>query len=84
MYVSLQSVTYLTMYFSHLSSVNVGIINTLSNFTPLIAAILDYFINNEKLSKYHLVGLFLLISSAIVISLSPNQDDGVNNDKEYV
>lgn len=62
------------MYYSHMSGINVGIITTLWSLQPLAAALLDYLINGEKLTIYHLIGIILVIASALLISFSKVAD----------
>lgn len=62
------------MYYSHMANVNVGIITTLWSIQPLAAALLDYFINNEKLTVYHLIGIIMVIASGLFISFSKVAD----------
>ena len=40
----IMSSIFMTMYFSHMSGINVGVITTIWNVQPLIAAIVDYII----------------------------------------
>ena len=62
------------MYYSHMADVNVGIITTLWSIQPLAAAALDYLINNEKFTIYHLVGIIMVIASGLCISFSKQAD----------
>ena len=62
------------MYYSHMSGINVGIITTLWSIQPLAAAFLDYLINGEKLTKYHLIGIVLVLASALLIAFSKAAD----------
>jgi drug/metabolite transporter (DMT)-like permease len=39
----------------------------------MAAAVLDYFIYGEKLTKHHIVGMIFIIASALSISLAPNK-----------
>lgn len=58
------------MYYAHMADVNVGIITTIWSIQPLAAATLDYFINGEKLTRYHLLGMIMVVISALTISFS--------------
>ena len=60
----------MTMYFSHMSHINVGIITTLWSVQPLFCAILDYFLNGEKIRIYHIFGIVFIVCSGVCISLS--------------
>ena len=70
------------MYYSHMADVNVGIITTLWSVQPLAAAFLDYLIYGERLTIYHLIGIIMVIVSALLISFSKfadaNSDADVN------
>jgi drug/metabolite transporter (DMT)-like permease len=65
------------MYYSHLANVNVGIITTIWAVQPLIAGFLDFCIYGEKLYFHHLVGILMVIASALCISLAPKEDNQV-------
>ena len=71
------SFIFLTMYYSHMADVNVGIITTIWSVQPMAAAVLDYFIYGEKLMMHHLFGILFIIASALSISLS-NHLEGQN------
>ena len=62
------------MYYSHMADVNVGIITTLWSVQPLAAAFLDYLIYGERLTIYHLIGIIMVIASALLISFSKFAD----------
>ena len=57
-----------------MADVNVGIITTLWSIQPLAAAALDYLINNEKFTIYHLIGIIMVIASGLCISFSKQAD----------
>ena len=69
---------YMTMYFSHMSGVNVGVITTFWSIQPLVAAVLDLLINREMLGFHHIVGMILVILGAVSIGYSGinKQNDG--------
>ena len=71
------------MYFSHMADVNVGIITTLWSVQPLIAAFFDYFINGEKLTCYHIIGIILMTGSALMISFSKAADLNIESDESF-
>ena len=73
LFFGIMSFIFLTMYYSHMADVNVGIITTIWSIQPLAAAILDYFIYGEKLMMHHLSGMLFIIASALTISLSNKQ-----------
>ena len=60
----------LTMYYSNLAKVNVGIITTIWSLNPLFLAVADYYINNQALFYYHYQGLFAILACSVIISLS--------------
>ena len=70
LFFGIQSFIFLTMYYSHMADVNVGIITTIWSIQPLAAATLDYFIYGEKLRPHHLFGMVFVIGSGLCISLS--------------
>lgn len=57
----------MTMYFSHLSGINVGVITTIWSVQPLIAAILDWVFYRQVLGLNHLIGMILIILGAVSI-----------------
>jgi len=61
------------MYFSHMADVNVGVITTIWSIQPFIASILDYLIYNEKLMRFHLVGMVMIVGGALAIGYSSNE-----------
>ena len=60
---------FLTMYFSALAHINVGIIATMWSITPLFMAIIDCCIFKEKLEYCHFIGMVSIIACTIVLSL---------------
>lgn len=58
---------FMTMYFSHMSGVNVGVITTIWSVQPLIAALLDFVIYRQLLGFHHVVGMVLVILGAVAI-----------------
>lgn len=61
---------FMTMYFSHISGVNVGIISTIWSVQPLIAAIIDWIIYREKLKLNHYIGMVLVVLGALAIGFA--------------
>ena len=57
----------MTIYFSNMSGVNVGVITTMWSIEPLFGALLDRIINGQKLSINHAIGIILIVSGAISI-----------------
>mmetsp|Transcript_9676 Transcript_9676/g.16272 ORF Transcript_9676/g.16272 Transcript_9676/m.16272 type:complete len:184 (+) Transcript_9676:527-1078(+) len=72
LYIGTQCLIILTMHFAHLAQVNVGIITTIWGVQPLVAAVLDYFINSEKLTRYHLCGMIFIVIGGLCVSVSGN------------
>jgi len=70
LYIGIASFIILTIHFSHLANVNVGIVTTIWGVQPLIAGILDYFINGEKLTKYHISGIAFIVAGGVLVSIS--------------
>ena len=71
------------MYFAHLADVNVGIITTIWGVQPLGAALLDYLINNEKLTFHHLAGMIFILLGGLCVSMADKKYQsyqGVNYD----
>ena len=60
----------MTIYFSHLSGINVGIITTLWTTEPLFSAILDWIIYGQRLFLNHIMGIIFVVAGAICIGLS--------------
>jgi uncharacterized membrane protein len=46
---------------------NVNIVNIITALYPLIALVLAYFVLNETLTSYHLLGFFLIMSGIILL-----------------
>ena len=70
LFFGIQSFIFLTMYYSHMADVNVGIITTIWSIQPLAAAILDFIIYQERLYLHHMIGMIFIVGSALCISLS--------------
>ena len=60
-----------------MADVNVGVITTIWSVQPLIAAVLDYFIYSEKLMRFHLVGMVMIVAGAIAIGYSSNEKENL-------
>lgn len=60
----------MTMYFSHLSNVNVGVITTIWSAQSLIAAIIDCIYYKQMLGLHHVIGMILLILGSVSIGYS--------------
>lgn len=73
MYFLFQNSAYLTMWFSERAKINVGVMTCIWNISPLFMAFMDFFIFNEKLKYYHIVGMAALILSCFSISVSSGQ-----------
>ena len=63
-----------------MADVNVGVITTIWSVQPLIAAVLDYFIYSEKLMRFHLVGMVMIVAGAIAIGYSSNEKENFTMD----
>ena len=70
MFFAVQAFKFLTMYYSHMANVNVGIITTLWSVQPLAAGAFDYILYGERLTIFHLVGIVMVVASAFCISYS--------------
>ena len=67
----------MTMYFSHMSGINVGVITTIWSVQPLIAAIIDWIVYRQQLGFHHIIGMILVILGAIAIGTT-----GIAKNKE--
>jgi drug/metabolite transporter (DMT)-like permease len=84
LYIGIQTLIILTMHFAHLAGVNVGIITTIWGIQPLLAAVLDFFINGQRLTKFHLAGIIFIVLGGICVSVSGNSQSSsvlVDNDR---
>jgi drug/metabolite transporter (DMT)-like permease len=72
-YLLIQNLAILTLYCAMKAKINVGVIITLWNISPLFMAILDYFIFREKLQCYHILGTICIIVCTIVLNLHQSQ-----------
>ena len=70
LYFLIQNLAFLTMFFSALAQVNVGLITTIWSVNPLFMAIMDFIIFKQKLYYYHLVGTISIVICTIVLSLT--------------
>mmetsp|Transcript_22575 Transcript_22575/g.22406 ORF Transcript_22575/g.22406 Transcript_22575/m.22406 type:complete len:246 (+) Transcript_22575:382-1119(+) len=52
------------------AQVNQGAITTIYNLSGIYVAMISWFVFNEKLNRFHLIGMFLLIGCAVTIVLS--------------
>ena len=62
---------FLTMWFSALAQINVGLITVIWSLNPLYMAACDYFLFNEKLKYFHIIGTVLIVACTILLSLKP-------------
>lgn len=60
----------MTIYFSHMSGLNVGVITTLWSVEPLLNAVIDWFINGVRLGINHVIGILLIVAGAISIGFA--------------
>ena len=58
---------FMTMYFAHISGINVGVITTIWSVQPLIAALVDWIFYNQVLGFNHFIGMILIILGALSI-----------------
>ena len=70
---------FLTMYFSALANMNVGLITTLWSVNPLFMALMDRIMFSEKMMAYHVFGMIFIVICTVMLSLS-----GVVDPKEPV
>lgn len=70
---------YLTMYFSALANVNVGLITTIWSVNPVFMAIMDRFCFGQKLQTYHLIGTLFIVICTVILSVS-----GASKTEEFV
>lgn len=57
------------MWTAHLANINVGVISVIWSMTPLLQAIVDYFLFKEKL-KYNLwIGMILMVFTSALLSM---------------
>lgn len=69
----------MTMYYSHMAGVNVGVITTIWSVQPLIAAFIDYFVNKEIIGFHHFVGMVLIVCGAVCIGYSGTAKASANH-----
>ena len=69
MYLIVQCSLLLAIYFAGAASLNAGLITSIWSICPFFIAITDYFLFNEKLKSYHILGTFFIVLSTILISL---------------
>lgn len=69
LYFITQCMIFLTLWFSRLATINVGIIMVLWALTPLLSALADFAVFGQKLYYYHIVGMVLCVLFALVLSL---------------
>ena len=61
---------FLTMYFSALAKMNVGLITTLWSVNPLFMAIMDRIMFKTKLQVFHVFGMVFIVICTVMLSLS--------------
>lgn len=67
LYFGIMSSIFLTMFYAHLSNINVGVVTTIWSVQPLIAAFLDWVFYRQRLGFNHIVGMLLIILGAVAI-----------------
>jgi len=65
---------YMTMYFSHISGVNVGVITTMWAIQPLFTSLIDYIINREVVNFNYIVGMLFILLGAVLIGIKGIMD----------
>lgn len=68
---------FVNLHFADLAQINVGIINGIWNILPLFMSVLDFFFYKEKLACHNLVGVFTLVTSALLITVAGYNDGEV-------
>lgn len=63
------------MKYAILAGINTAIINSLISGTAFFTAVLFYFLFNEKLSKQHFIGIFMLMIAVILVSFSQDKKE---------
>ena len=61
---------FLTMYFSALAKINVGVTVTIWSMNPLFMALCDYILFGNKLNWYDQVGMLAIVVCIILLSLN--------------
>lgn len=67
------------MWMAHLAEMNVGIITVLWSITPLMVSIGEYFIYKHALKFNYLIGMLLMVLSAVVLSFNTLLNNSKNN-----
>lgn len=62
------------MWFATKADINVGVITSIWSINPLFLAVMDYFIFQESLKYYHLVGTIFMVLCALSISMTGSFD----------
>lgn len=65
----IQNAQLMVLWFSNLAQINVGAITVIWSVTPLFIAIIDYLLFQVKLKYNYIIGIILMLASAIVLSL---------------
>jgi hypothetical protein len=79
-YFMIQNMAFLTMHFSSLANVNVGLITTIWSVNPVFMAIMETMCFDSRLECYHLVGTLLIVVCTVALSLSGAfKDDGTSD-----
>lgn len=69
-YLFQQFLAMMTFYYAELAGINAGVISTVWSANPFFLAVLDYVIYKQKLTKFHIIGMVLLMLCAIFVSLA--------------
>ena len=68
-YFIVMNLVYLTMYFANLAEINVGVIITIWSINPFFNSIADYYLNDEKMHYYHVIGLVSMLMCSIAVCM---------------
>lgn len=68
-YLLSQNLGFFTIWFTGLANVNTGVVTILWSTHPLFMAIADHFIYGQAIGYYHFIGMALILSSVLILSL---------------
>lgn len=66
-----QNMVNISMWTSHLANINVGVISVIWTLNPLIQALVDYYLINQRLTSNLWIGMILLAITSVLLSLQP-------------
>ena len=76
------NLVYVTMFFANRAEINVGVIITIWSLEPILNQIAAYFLFDEKIHYYHVIGLVSILLCSICISLKDMLAPAVKGVKE--